>query len=72
MGVSYLDSLSLSCLAVDLCICSNLLLKEASLMMTEQSIDFKSLGYQVSGSWSPKNYWVWVPSCGMCLKSNLG
>ena len=30
----------------------------------------RSLSYFVSSSWSSKQCWVWVPSCGMGLKSN--
>jgi hypothetical protein len=30
----------------------------------------RSLGYLLSGSWSPKQCWVWVPSCGVGLESH--
>ena len=29
-----------------------------------------SLRYQLSGSWSPKQCWVWVPHHGVCPKQN--
>ena len=28
------------------------------------------LGYLVSGSWTFMLCWKWVPSCGVCLKTN--